>query len=129
MRPGDSPELTTFVRGERDLHDFPHREHLRMAFEMLRRHDFAASVHLYSAALRAMTARAGKPEAFNQTVTIAFLALLAERMHESRTSDFEQLVQQAPALLNKGSLTLWYSEARLTSRAARQYFLLPDRLP
>ena len=57
---------------------FPHREHVRMAFEMLRRHDFPAAVWLFSRALRAMAARAGKPQAFNQTVTIAFLSLIAE---------------------------------------------------
>ncbi|HEV2286029.1 MAG TPA: hypothetical protein VGR80_08300, partial [Steroidobacteraceae bacterium] len=79
MQP-DCPDLERFVRGETDAARFPHREHLRMAFEMLARHDFPESVLHYSRALRAMTARAGKPEAFHQTVTIAFLALIAERM-------------------------------------------------
>jgi hypothetical protein len=37
----EAPELERFVRGEVDPAAFPHREHVRMAFEMLRRHDFA----------------------------------------------------------------------------------------
>ena len=70
----DCPDLERFVRGEIDTCAFPHREHVRMAFEMLRRHDFAETVWHFSRTLRAMAAKAGKPQAFNQTVTIAFLS-------------------------------------------------------
>ena len=48
--------LQRFVRGEISAADFPHREHVRMAFEMLRRHDFAESVLHYSHTLRGMAA-------------------------------------------------------------------------
>src|SRR6266403_6195693 len=86
----DCPELERFVRGEIDAAAFPHREHVRMAFEMLRRHDFAETVWHFSRNLRAMAAKAGKPQAFNQTVTIAFLSLVAERFHESGgAADFD----------------------------------------
>ena len=50
-----------------------------MAFEMLRRHDFAETVLHFSRALRAMAERAGKPQAFHQTVTIAFRCPTAPR--------------------------------------------------
>lgn len=55
-------ELATFLRGEIDSVCFPHREHVRMGFQTLRRHDFAHAACLYSRALRTMTAKAGKPE-------------------------------------------------------------------
>jgi len=120
-------DLERFARGEVDPGNFPHREHVRMAFEMLRRHDFAESVLHYSRALRAMTARAGKPQAFNQTVTIAFLSLVAERMQESGgAADFDALVRAHPELLDKAALTRWYRPERLASDAARHTFLLPE---
>jgi hypothetical protein len=120
-------DLERFARGEVDPGNFPHREHVRMAFEMLRRHDFAESVLHYSRALRAMTARAGKPQAFNQTVTIAFLSLVAERMQESGgAADFDVLVRAHPELLDKAALTRWYRPERLASDAARHTFLLPE---
>lgn len=123
----DLPELERFVRGELDPAQFPHREHVRMAFEMLRRHDFAETVLHYSRALRAMTARAGKPQAFNQTVTIAFLSLVAERFQESGgAADFDALVRAHPELLDKAALTRWYRPERLASEAARHTFLLPE---
>ena len=55
MNDGDDG-LARFVRGEIDPRTFPHAEHVRMAFEMLRRHDFAEAALHYSHALRAMTA-------------------------------------------------------------------------
>jgi len=123
----DLTELERFARGEVDPRNFPHREHVRMAFEMLRRHDFAETVLHYSRALRAMSARAGNPQAFHQTVTIAFLSLIAERMQESGgAADFDALVRAHPELLDKAALTRWYRPERLASDAARHTFLLPE---
>ena len=122
-------ELAAFVRGERNTADFPHREHVRIGFELLRRHDFVTTVQQYSQALRTMTARAGKPQAFNQTVTIAFLSLIAERMQQCPQAEFTELLRAFPELLDKQQLERWYSHGRLQSAAARAAFLLPDRLP
>jgi hypothetical protein len=125
----DCPDLDRFVRGEADPAQFPHSEHLRMAFEMLARHDFAEAALHYSRALRAMTARAGKPEAFHQTVTIAFLALIAERMERAEFRDFDAFARANPDLLEKSVLSRWYGPQRLASEAARRTFLLPDPAP
>lgn len=126
MSPADCPELERFVRGEVDPTQFPHREHVRMAFEMLRRHDFAESVLHYSRALRAMTQRAGRPEAFHQTLTIAFLSLIAERMENGANDDFAAFEQANPDLMEKSAVARCYRAERLASAAARRTFLLPD---
>lgn len=123
----DLAELERFVRGELDPAQFPHCEHVRMAFEMLRRHDFAETVLHYSRALRAMTARAGKPQAFNQTVTIAFLSLIAERLERGHPADFAAFQRDNAELFEKNALARWYRPERLASDAARRTFLLPDR--
>jgi hypothetical protein len=125
----DCPDLERFARGEVDPAQFPHREHVRMAFEMLRRHDFAEAALHYSRALRALTLRAGRPEAFHQTVTIAFLALIAERMEGGGASDFAAFARQHPELLEKSVLSRWYRPERLASAAAKRTFLLPEPLP
>ena len=125
----DCPDLERFVRGEVDPAQFPHREHVRMAFEMLRRHDFAEAVLHYSRALRALTDRAGKPEAFHQTVTIAFLSLIAERMEGGGASDFAAFARQHPELLEKSVLSRRYRPERLASAAAKRTFLLPEAPP
>ncbi len=119
-------DLERFVRGEVDAAAFPHREHVRMGFEMLRRHDFAETVFHYSAAVRAMAARVGKPQAFHQTVTIAFLALIAERLESGDYADFDAFARAHVELFEKSVLARWYSSGRLATEAARRTFLLPE---
>jgi hypothetical protein len=125
----EGEELERFLRGELDAARFPHREHVRMAFELLRRHDFAETALHFSRALRVMAQRAGKPQAFHQTVTIAFLSLIAERMDNGRAGDFAAFVQDNPDLLDKGALKRWYRPERLASDSARRTFLLPEPAP
>jgi hypothetical protein len=125
----DREQLGRFLRGELDAARFPHREHVRMAFELLRLHDFAETALHFSRALRAMAQRAGKPQAFHQTVTIAFLSLIAERMESRPAADFAAFAQRNPDLLDKGALTRWYRPERLASESARRTFLLPEPLP
>lgn len=125
----DCPELARFVRGEIPAAAFPHREHVRMAFEMLKRHDFPETVLHYSRALRAMAEKAGKPQAFHQTVTIAFLSLIAERMERDGAADFAAFARANSDLIEKSVLARWYRPERLASAAARRTFLLPEPAP
>jgi hypothetical protein len=119
-------DLERFMRGEVDAAAFPHREHVRMGFEMLRRHDFAETAFRFSAALRAMAGRAGKPQAFHQTVTIAFLSLIAERIDSGDYADFDSFARGNADLLEKSALSRWYPSERLASDAAKRTFLLPN---
>lgn len=121
----ECPQLARFERGEIDAANFPHREHVRMAFEMLRRHDFAETVWLFSRTLRAMATRAGKPQAFNQTVTIAFLSLIAERMEQTRPADFITFARDNPGLFDKDALARWYPREQLSAELTRRVFVLP----
>jgi hypothetical protein len=118
--------LQRFVRGEICAADFPHHEHVRMAFEMLQRHDFAESVLHFSRTLRGMAARLGKPQAFNQTITVAFLAVIAQRMAENAGVDFAAFAKGNPDLFDRALLKRWYRPEQLASPLARGSFLLPD---
>lgn len=119
------PDLERFMRGEQDAAAFPHREHVRMAFEMLRRHDFAETVCHYSRTLRLMTDRAGKPQAFHQTLTIAFLSLIAERMDCADYADFGSFALANADLLDKAAVARCYPAERLATDTARRTFILP----
>jgi hypothetical protein len=121
----ECPELERFVRGEIAAADFPHHEHVRMAFEMLRRHDFAEAVWLFSKTLRTMAMKAGKPQAFNQTVTIAFLSIIAERMEQGRADDFAVFARDNAGLFDKDALARWYPREQLAAEITRRVFVLP----
>jgi hypothetical protein len=79
----DCPDLARFVRGEIAPAAFPHGEHVRMAFEMLRRHDFAETTLHFSRALRSMAQQAGNPQAFPPDGDDRFL-VADRRAHGSR---------------------------------------------
>lgn len=119
-------DLERFMRGEVDATAFPHREHVRMGFEMLRRYDFAETVFHYSRTLMAMTRRVGRPQAFHQTVTIAFLSLIAERIDSGGYPDFDSFARTNADLLEKSALARWYPPERLATDAARRTFVLPQ---
>lgn len=123
----DCPDLGRFVRGDVDPAQFPHRDHVRIAFEMLRRHDFPETVLHYSRALRTMAEKAGRPQAFHQTITIAFLSVIAERMDGGGAADFAAFAQANPDLLEKSVLRRWYRPEQLASQIARRTFVLPER--
>jgi hypothetical protein len=122
----EEEELRRFIRGEQDPRVFPHREHVRMAFEMLRRHSFVETALHYSQALRLMTEKIGKPEVFHQTITIAFLSLIAERMHTQQAGEFESFVASNPDLMDKSAVARCYPPERLALEAARRTFILPS---
>jgi hypothetical protein len=119
-------DLEQFLRGDADIHAFPHEQHVRMGFELLTRHDFAETAHLYSRALRAMAERAGQPQVFHQTITIAFLSLIAERMQAGKAADFTDFAASNPDLLERSVLSRWYRPERLATAVARNSFVLPD---
>jgi hypothetical protein len=125
----DCPELLRFTRGELDARKFAHREHVRMGYELLRRVDFAHGALLYSQALRRMSANAGVPQAFNQTMTIAFLALIGEAIAQGDCADFAHFERAHPQLFERGVLNRWYCPQRLANPLARSTFLLPDPYP
>ena len=118
-------DLARFVRGETEPATFTHREHVRMAHERLRRYDFPEAVLHYSRALQALTARAGAPGKFHQTITVAFLSLIAERLFEHGPETFETFARTHADLLDGAVLERLYDPERLASAAARTTFLLP----
>ncbi len=124
--PDERADLDRFLRGEVDPLGFSHAEHVRMAFEMLGRYDFAQAALHFSRALRIMTQRVGKPEKFHQTLTIAFLALIAERRQARAYEDFAAFAAANPDLMTRSALDRWYSPQRLASEVARTTFVLPD---
>lgn len=118
--------LEQFLQARIDPARFTHREHVRMGFETLRRYEFLDGAVRYSRALRRLCERAGRPEKFHQTLTLAYLALIAERLAAEAPVDFAAFAAANPDLLDPAVLSRWYSPQRLASATARRAFLLPD---
>jgi hypothetical protein len=121
----EAGRLERFLAGELPASELSHREHVRLAWATLRRYDFAESVYRYSRALRAVAEKAGRPGKFNQTQTIAFLSLIAERLARGG-EDFEAFAREHPELFERGLLARYYPRERLSCPLAQRTFLLPE---
>jgi hypothetical protein len=125
MKPEISNGLARFLHGELDPDTFHHADHVRTAFEILERHDFMQAARAYSAGLRVLAQKAGRPGAYHETITLAYLSLIAERMSERAFDDFESFAAANPDLMQKSALSRWYAPERLNSDLARRVFVLP----
>src|SRR6476660_4127925 len=110
MGEGVNKALRTFLHGETDAKMFRHTDHVEMAFEILSHHpNFVTAAGAFSSSLRQIAARAGNANAYHETITLAFLSLIAERLTRNSYGDFEQFARANADLLDKGALARWYS--------------------
>lgn len=116
-----------FEAGTLDAAGFSHADHIGVAWQLLGDHDFIEASHRYVTALRAFAARAGVPQKFNMTITMAFMSLIAERKAASEVDDFETFLAENSDLITASLLDRWYSKDRLMSDLGRSVYLMPDK--
>ena len=107
--------------------DFHHADHIRLAWIYLREHPLLAAIDRFSTSLRRFAAHHGVPGLYHETITLAFLLLIHERMNgESAFVDFRaanpDLFKWKPSVLDR-----YYRAETLASDLARRVFVLPDR--
>ena len=120
-------ELSDLEHGRLDPKRFPHREHVRLGFEMLGRHSFPEALARFSKGLRQLAIKGGKPEAYHETFTAAFLALIGERRLGDDYTTWEEFAAENADLMSKDLLRDWYEPGVLSSNLARRTFVLPRR--
>ena len=120
----DAELLAAFEAGT--LADFRHRDHVRVGFAILARDgDLAAAALAFRTGLRRLAGDSGK---YHETITWAYLVLIAERMHGHSYTCSEDLLADHPDLLDHraGALAQHYDVAAITaSQLARMVFVLP----
>ena len=122
-------ELRALETGALDPAKFPHSEHVRLGYEILSRHGFGDAVTRFSSGLKLLAAKAGKPQVYHETITVAFLALINERRARGVTQSWGEFEAGNPDLFDKRCLEKWYGAEQLATDLARQTFCLPTLLP
>lgn len=126
----DATFLARFERLEIAPSQFGHREHLRLAFVVLRDADFGEGAVRFRAAFKRFTRAFGATAKYHETLTWAYLALVAQCMHERTYAASFELLADRPDLLDHraGLLARHYDVAEITaSPLARRVFVLPER--
>jgi hypothetical protein len=119
-------ELRAFETGALDPAKFPHAEHIRLGYEMLGRHPFGEAVTRFSRVLQLLAAKAGRPQLYHETITVAFLALVNERRVRGGPQTWSEFQRTNGDLFDKRCLEKWYSAEQLASDLARRTFCLPQ---
>jgi hypothetical protein len=119
-------ELRALETGTLDPKAFPHPEHVRFAYAMLERYPFGEAITRFSEGLKLLAAKAGRPEIYHETITVAFLALIGERRARAQDEDWRAFKAKNSDLFDKRCLEKWYGAEQLGSDLARRTFCLPQ---
>ena len=123
--------IEQFERGATAADSFHHADHVRLAFEYLRRFTALEALALFSAALKRFAAAQGKAQRYHETITWAYLLLIRERRARAGCAQtWEEFAERNADLLvwKGGVLTTLYRQETLDSDLARQTFVLPDQV-
>jgi len=109
---------------------FDHAGHVRAAYLYLRACGFAGALERMRASIRRYAAHHGSPGKYHETITVAYLALIGQRLLEvGDAPGWEAFRAHNPDLLERDLLLRFYPEAQLHSDLARRTFLLPQGAP
>ena len=124
----DDEFLAALEDGSLPPDQFDHAAHVRAAWLCLRREGFAGGMAAFRKRLRAFAARHGAPEKYHETVTVAFLALIHERLHDaSDGEDWSGFTARNADLFRRDILQRYYRPETLASPKAKAIFVLEPR--
>jgi hypothetical protein len=110
---------------------FSHVEHVRVAWWYLTQHPFPEALARFCEALRRFAAANGAVDRYHETITVAYVLLIAERLETMRGQPWPAFAAAHPELLvwKPSLLAQYYTEELLQSPRARRVFVMPDRTP
>jgi hypothetical protein len=98
---------------------FGHREHLELAWSYLDRYPLAAAKQAMTSAIRHLAAEHGAADKYHETLTLAWMHLVAVHRERWPARTFEEFIGRNPELLDShlldehyGSDVLWRDDAR-----------------
>lgn len=119
----DSFTSTALPAGE-----FHHEQHVRVAWLFVCRHGMPAALGEFSEAIKRFAAAKGAHGLYHETITWAFLLIIAERQVREPHASWPafaaanlDLLTWKPSILNR-----YYTKALLSSDLAKRTFLMPD---
>jgi hypothetical protein len=101
---------------------FHHSDHIRLARIYVDRHGAAEAAERFRTYLRKFAAHIGKSDKYHETITVAWMRLVARAR---AAGELEKL--ELEKLMDKKYIEKFYSPELLASEAARTQFVEPDR--
>lgn len=127
----DEELLEAFEACSIDPSAFGHREHVRVAWLYLLEHPALLALGKMQEGLRRLTRSIGREAMYHETVTVAFVLLINERMERGgRSRPWEAFAAANADLFDRERPILgrYYTPELLGSELARRVFVFPDRI-
>ena len=126
----DDAVLQAFEACQLDHAKFHHNDHIRLAWLCVQRYGAHEAEAKLLDGLRQFAQRAGVPQKFMHTTTIAWTRLVATAQAASPAAiNFPEWIQLHPELLDRNLLARYYSPGRLETAEARSGWVEPDLAP
>jgi len=123
------PELLDkFVDTTLPSDQFHHQQHVQVAWLFVRKFGMPRALAEFTTALKRFADAKGATGLYHETITWAFLLLIADRQAQCAAATWEAFAQANPDLLvwKPSILDRYYSKELLSSELARRTFLMPD---
>ena len=107
---------------------FHHRQHVQVAWMFIQKYGMPQALAEFSTAIKRFADAKGATGLYHETITWAFLLLIAERQAKCGAETWEAFAAANPDLLvwKPSILERYYSREVLKSDLARRVFLFPD---
>ncbi len=107
---------------------FHHEQHVQVAWLFVRKHGMPGALAEFSTAIKRFADAKGATGLYHETITWAFLMLIAERQARHPTETWHQFKAENTDLLvwKPSILERYYSKELLTSELAKRTFVMPD---
>jgi len=128
-RDAEARLLDRFLDTSLPAGEFHHQQHVHIAWLFVRRHGLPNALSEFSTAIKRFADAKGATGLYHETITWAFLLLIAERQARRPAQSWEQFEAANPDLLvwKPSILERYYSPDVLKSNLARTSFVFPDR--
>ena len=128
---GGDELLARFVDTTLPADQFHHEQHVHVAWLFVRRYGMPDALGEFTAAIKRFAAAKGAHGLYHETITWAFLLLIAERQARTNAATWEEFVASHPDLLvwKPSILSRYYSRKLLAADLARRVFVFPDLGP
>jgi hypothetical protein len=124
----DEALIAAFESTELPADLFTHAAHVRVAWYYLRSSPVLEAIVRFSRSLRRFAASKGATTKYHETITVAYLLIIRDRLEGARELTWPEFAERNPDLFERSPSVLarYYSDSLLTSDRAREVFVLPD---
>ena len=126
--PTETELLQRFVDATLPSDQFHHQQHVHVAWLFVRSYGMPAALGEFTVAIKRFAEAKGATGLYHETITWAFLLLIAERQARCGAASWDTFAGANPDLLTwkPSILERYYSRETLQSDLARTVFVFPD---